>query len=253
MSRVVVIPTYNEADCLPEILRRTRAASPGTDILVVDDGSPDGTGDLADAAARADDAVRVLHRKEKTGLAGAYLDGFAWALDAGYDAVAQMDADGSHNPADLDRLFAALAGADLAIGSRYVPGGGVVNWPLHRLGLSRAASLYTRALLGVSTADVTAGFRAWRTEALRELSLGTVESVGYCFQIDLTWRALRNGMRVVELPIVFTERRVGRSKMTAPIALEAVRNVTRWGVDRRLGGLRRGKAARPAPQRHREV
>ncbi|WP_025274596.1 polyprenol monophosphomannose synthase [Haloglycomyces albus] len=238
MRRLVIIPTYNETATLEPIVRRTRRNAHNVDVLIVDDNSPDGTGRLADRLSAADPAVHVLHRSEKTGLAGAYLAGFAWAVAHDYHQVAQMDADGSHNPADLPRLFRALAGSDVAIGSRYVPGGGVLHWPWHRRGLSRAASVYTRGMLGISTKDVTAGFRAWRTDSLYALNLDTVESVGYCFQIDLTRRAVQAGQRIVEIPIVFTERRRGTSKMTPRIAWEAVRNVSRWGWSHRTQQLR---------------
>ena len=176
----MVVPTYNEADNVEWIVRRLRDAQPAVDVLVVDDGSPDGTGALADALAAADQAVHVLHREQKAGLGAAYLAGFAWALEAGYDVVGEMDADGSHQPEQLDRLMAALADADLVIGSRWVPGGSVVNWPLRRELLSRGGNLYVRLLLGIEVRDATAGFRLFRRSALEKIDLGSVRSTGYC-------------------------------------------------------------------------
>jgi dolichol-phosphate mannosyltransferase len=237
---VVAIPTYNERDNIEDTVRAALAGTDRIDILVVDDSSPDGTGDLADALAAAHPRVHVLHRAEKQGLGAAYLAAFAWAAERGYRTVVEMDADGSHDPADLPRLLDAVgAGADLAIGSRYVPGGSVRNWPVHRLALSRGAGVYTRALLGLRVQDVTAGYRAYRLDSLHKLRLDTVNSVGYCFQIDLTWRAVKSGLDIREIPIVFTERRAGASKMSGAITVEALWNVTRWGVAHRTRRLRR--------------
>lgn len=236
---IVAIPTYNERDNLERTVAEARDACPEADLLIVDDNSPDGTGELADGLAKTDDAVHVLHRDTKQGLGSAYLAAFAWARERDYSAVVEMDADGSHDPADLPRLLAALAEADLAIGSRYVPGGKVRNWPLHRLALSRGAGVYTRLMLGLDVQDVTAGYRAYRLDALCGLGLDTVTSVGYCFQIDLTWRAWKAGMTIRELPITFTERRAGSSKMNRSITVEALRNVTRWGLAHRTRRLRR--------------
>lgn len=237
---LVAVPTYNECDNLEHTVAAARRSCPEADVLVVDDDSPDGTGDLADALAADDGGVHVLHRPEKRGLGAAYLAAFEWAARRGYRTVVEMDADGSHDPADLPRLLRAVdEGADLAIGSRYVPGGEVRNWPFHRLALSRGAGMYTRFMLGLDVQDVTAGYRAYRLEALGKLDLDTVTSVGYCFQIDLTWRAVKAGLTITEVPITFTERRAGASKMNRSITVEALRNVTRWGVAHRSRQLRR--------------
>ncbi|MCH7231527.1 polyprenol monophosphomannose synthase [Glycomyces sp. L485] len=245
---LVVIPTYNERDNLEHVVAATRRSCPAADVLVVDDSSPDGTGDIADALAADDDQVHVLHRTEKRGLGAAYIAAFAWAGRHGYGAVVEMDADGSHDPTDLPRLLDALGGAELAIGSRYIRGGKVRNWPLHRLALSRGAGMYTRLMLGLDVRDVTAGYRAYRLDALHKLQLDTVTSVGYCFQIDLTWRAVMAGFAITEVPITFTERRAGASKMNRSITVEALRNVTRWGIAHRLrqlrGALGRGRIER---------
>jgi dolichol-phosphate mannosyltransferase len=239
-SAIVAIPTYNERDNIEATVQAALAGCDRCDLLIVDDSSPDGTGDIADALADAHPRVHVLHRNEKQGLGAAYLAAFAWAAERGYRTVVEMDADGSHDPADLPRLLDALdEGADLAIGSRYVPGGSVRNWPAHRLALSRGAGAYTRAMLGLRVQDVTAGYRAYRLDALHKLRLDTVDSVGYCFQIDLTWRAVKTGLAIREVPIVFTERRAGASKMSGAITVEALWNVTRWGVAHRTRRLRR--------------
>lgn len=244
---VVVIPTYNELTTLPVVLRRLREAVPDAHALVVDDGSPDGTGALADELAATDSRVHVLHRTTKTGLGAAYVAGFRWALERGYDVVVEMDADGSHAPEDLPRILDVLAsepaGADVVLGSRYVPGGRVVNWPQYRKWLSRGGNRYSRVALGVGIHDVTSGFRAYRRQVLDSLDLSTVASQGYCFQVDLAWRSVRAGFTVVEVPITFTEREQGQSKMTGAIVCEALWRVTVWGVQRRLEQLRR----RPDP------
>ncbi|MEJ3657854.1 polyprenol monophosphomannose synthase [Actinomycetes bacterium KLBMP 9759] len=229
---LVVVPTYNERDNLEPLVSRLRAAVPDADVLVVDDSSPDGTGEVADKLAAADPQVSVLHRPGKSGLGTAYLAGFASALRGGYALVVEMDADGSHAPEDLPALLAAASTADLVLGSRYVAGGQVRNWPAHRLVFSRLANLYARIALGVPIADVTAGFRVFRRQVLAELPLGSVSSQGYCFQIDMAWRAVRAGFVVREVPITFTERVRGRSKMSMPIVVEALWRVTRWGVAR---------------------
>jgi dolichol-phosphate mannosyltransferase len=235
---LVVIPTYNEAANLEPVLARLRAAVPEADALVVDDGSPDGTGAIADRLAAADGSVHVLHRTEKAGLGFAYIAGFRWALSAGYDAVVEMDADGSHAPEELPRLLAALRDADLVIGSRWVPGGEVRNWPTSRLLLSRGASLYTRVLLRYPVRDATAGYRVYRRAVLEHLKLDEVASQGYCFQIDLGWKTWRSGFRVTEVPITFTERAVGQSKMTGSVVREAVLQVAGWGLRWRWQQLR---------------
>ena len=251
---LVVIPTYEERDNLRPVLARLHRSVPDADVLIVDDASPDGTGELAEELAAADPRVDVLHRTGKSGLGAAYLAGFCHALQQDYQVIVQMDADGSHPPEALPALLEALREADLVIGSRYVAGGEVRNWPLHREWLSRGGNLYSRAALGVPVRDVTAGYRAFRRQVLTEFDLGTVASQGYCFQIDMTWRALQAGFRVVEVPITFTERERGSSKMSRAIVVEALWQVARWGT-RRL--LRRGgpgavavtpeRPARPAP------
>jgi dolichol-phosphate mannosyltransferase len=232
---VVVIPTYNERDNLLQIVHRLHAAVPTAHALIVDDASPDGTGELADGLAAEDDRVQVLHRQAKDGLGAAYLAGFSWALAREYQVVVQMDADGSHPPEALPGMLEELAGADLVLGSRYVPGGTVVNWPKHRQLLSRGGNLYSRLALGVQIKDITAGYRVFRRHLLAELALGEVNSQGYCFQIDMAWRAVRAGFRVHEVPITFTERERGNSKMSGSIVREALWRVTRWGVTSRLG------------------
>jgi dolichol-phosphate mannosyltransferase len=248
MSRVVmVVPTYNEATNLRRVLERLRAAQPDVDVLVVDDSSPDGTGDLADACASSDPRVHVLHRQVKEGLGKAYLAGFAWALAHDYEVIGEMDADGSHQPEQLGRLLAALPDADLVIGSRWVRGGSIVNWPLRRELLSRGGNLYTRVLLGIAVRDATAGFRLFRRTTLERLDLPTTASYGYVFQVDLAFRTLQSGMRVLEVPIEFVERERGESKMNTEVATESLRRITRWGLAHRreqLGGLLRRGAER---------
>ena len=239
VSVLVVIPTYNERDNLEPLLSRLHEVAPAAHVLVVDDASPDGTGELADKLAAADERVRVLHRPGKAGLGAAYLAGFADGLQGSYEVVVEMDADGSHAPEDLPTLLAALGDADLVIGSRYVPGGRVVNWPTHRQWLSRGGNLYSRLALGVPIRDITGGYRAFRREVLEELALGDVASQGYCFQVDMAWRAVQAGFRVREVPITFTERERGSSKMSQTIVAEALWRVTRWGAARLLQRVRR--------------
>ncbi len=230
---VMVVPTYNEAENLEWIVGRLRAAEPDVDILVVDDGSPDGTGDIADALAAVDARVSVVHRSAKEGLGAAYLHGFAEALERGYDVVGEMDADGSHQPEQLHLLLEALSTADLVIGSRWVPGGSVVNWPRSRELLSRGGNLYVRLLLGIPVRDATAGFRVFRSSALNAIDLGEVRSAGYVFQTDLAYRALAAGLRVREVPIEFVERVRGDSKMSRAVATESLRRITAWGLRER--------------------
>lgn len=232
---VVVIPTYNERLNLPLIVQRVRAATPDADVLVVDDNSPDGTGELADSLAAEDEHVHVLHRMVKDGLGAAYIAGFHWSLDRGYDVIVEMDADGSHRPEQLSRLLDALHDADLAIGSRWVRGGEVRNWPLSREVLSRGGNTYARLMLGIDLHDATAGYRAFRRTALEKIGLDEVDSRGYCFQIDMALRAVRAGLRVVEVPITFVERELGASKMNGGIVAEAMWRVTQWGVRGRVG------------------
>ncbi|MPZ67698.1 MAG: glycosyltransferase [Pseudonocardiaceae bacterium] len=237
---LVVLPTYDERENLAPLLRRLHATVPAAHALVVDDGSPDGTGQLADELATTDERVSVLHRDSKEGLGAAYVAGFRWGLRRGYGVLVAMDADGSHAPEDLPRLLATLGdgdGADVVLGSRYVPGGRVVNWPWHREWLSRGGNLYSRLALGVGIEDLTGGFRAYRRRVLETLPLDEVASQGYCFQVDLAWRTVRAGFRVVEVPITFTEREQGYSKMSGDIVREALWRVTGWGLRQRVGRL----------------
>jgi dolichol-phosphate mannosyltransferase len=234
----MVIPTYDEALNLPPLVERLRTAQPDVDLLVVDDSSPDGTGALADAMAAADAQVSVLHRSRKEGLGAAYLQGFRVALERGYDVIGELDADGSHQPEQLHRLLEALRGADLVIGSRWVTGGSVVNWPLHRQLLSRGGNYYTRALLGIDVRDATSGFRLFRRATLELLPLEEIASLGYVFQADLAFRAVRAGLRVVEVPIEFIERERGDSKMSRRIATESFRRITGWGLAERSRQVR---------------
>ena len=227
---LVCIPTYNERDNLPSVLDRVRAACPGVDVLVIDDASPDGTGELADAAAAANPQVHVLHRAEKSGLGTAYVVGFGWGLERGYDVLVEMDADGSHQPEELPRLLAALESADVVLGSRWVEGGVVNNWPRSRLWLSQGGNAYVRFALGLPLRDATGGYRAYRADVLRKLPLDEIASQGYCFQVDLVWQAWRAGFTVVEVPITFVERTLGKSKMSKAIVAEAFWRVTWWGA-----------------------
>ena len=236
---VMVIPTYNEALNLAWIVGRLREAQPGVDVMVVDDNSPDGTGKIADELAAADPAVTVVHRTEKAGLGAAYLHGFQVALDAGYDVIGEMDADGSHQPEQLHLLLDALHSADLVIGSRWVPGGSVVNWPKSREFLSRGGNLYVRMLLGVKVRDATAGFRVFRRATLEAIDVASVQSTGYVFQTDMAWRTLRAGLKVVEVPIEFIERERGDSKMSGAVASESLKRITRWGLSERRAQLSR--------------
>ena len=239
---LVIVPTYNEAENLRPVLARLAAAVPAAHVLVVDDGSPDGTGAIADELAALDPRVSVLHRTSKEGLGAAYLAGFAWGLERGYDVLVEMDADGSHTPEELPRLLSALQDADVVLGSRWMPGGEVRNWPRSRLLLSRGGNAYVRTALGMPLTDATGGFRAYRASFLRSLALNTVSSQGYCFQVDLVWRAWRQGRRIVEVPITFVERERGTSKMSRDIVAEALWRVTWWGVQ-----SRRGRASAPGP------
>lgn len=237
---LVIIPTYNEAQNIESITTRLRRAVPHAHILVADDNSPDGTGAIADRLAADDDHIHVMHRKGKEGLGAAYLAGFHWGLDNGYGVLVSHDADGSHQPEELPRLLAAIdAGADMVKGSRWVKGGSVVNWPKTRELISKGGSLWTRLWLGIPVKDATGGFNAYRAGTLRGISLDEVASAGYCFQIDLVWRALKNGFRVVEVPIEFVEREFGDSKMSRNIVVEALIRTTLWGVEHRIGQVLR--------------
>ncbi len=233
---VAVIPTYNERDNLSPLIDAT--LEHGYRVLVVDDGSPDGTGALADELARSHREVSVLHRPRKEGLGRAYAEGFATALGQGAGVVCEMDADFSHDPADLPRLVAAVdEGADLAIGSRYIPGGATPDWPLRRRWLSRGGNIYARLMLGLSVRDATSGFRAFRASILQALEPETCRASGYGFQVEMAWRATRRGARVVEVPIVFRDRRYGESKMRGAIVYEAMWLVTKWGLRRMVSRL----------------
>jgi dolichol-phosphate mannosyltransferase len=233
----LILPTYNEAENIEAVVRASltqldRAGGPNT-VLIVDDNSPDGTGAIADRLASELDAVRVLHRPAKQGLGRAYLAGFAVALENDADLVLEMDSDFSHDPADLPRLIAAAGAADLVLGSRYVPGGGVVNWGWMRRALSWGGSAYARILLGLPVRDLTGGFKCFNARVLRGLDLSGVHANGYGFQIEMTYRAVKAGFTVAEVPILFRERRVGQSKMTPRIALEAVWKVPALRLRRR--------------------
>ena len=246
---LVIIPTYNESENIARIISRTRSAVPDAHILIADDNSPDGTGKLADEIASTDDHVHVMHRLGKEGLGAAYLAGFEWGLNAGYDVLVEMDADGSHQPEQLSVLLAALADADLVLGSRWVKGGEVLNWPKSREALSRAGNLWTRLALGIPLHDATGGYRAFRRTTLLGLGLDNVASAGYCFQVDLAWRALKAGFRVVEVPITFIEREYGDSKMSQRIVVEALVRTTLWGVAHRAKQLRALATNRKDPQK----
>lgn len=237
---LIVIPTYDEREALPGTLSRLRAAVPEAHVLVVDDSSPDGTGKWAESIAAQDPAVHVLHRAGKQGLGPAYLAGFAWGLERGYRLLGEMDADASHRPEQLPGLLEAVRrGADLAIGSRWIPGGAVHDWPVHRLLLSRGANLYVRLLMGLGVSDATAGFRVFRAELLERLVAEDIASQGYCFQVDMTRRARDLGAVITEVPIDFDERTEGASKMSSRIVREALVKVTLWGVSRRAQLLRK--------------
>ena len=241
---LIVIPTYNERECVEPIVAAVRAAVPDATIEIVDDNSPDGTGDLADQIAARDHQVRVLHRTQKAGLGAAYMHAFTEALAEGWDRIVQMDADFSHNPADVPRLLQALdAGADMAGGSRYVSGGGTENWGMGRRIISRGGGFYARMALGVGVRDLTAGFKAWKAATLHGINLAAVNARGYGFQIEMTYRALRVGFQVREVPILFVDRRVGLSKMSGSIFFEALTLVwqLRFRVAREKRGRRMGK------------
>jgi dolichol-phosphate mannosyltransferase len=235
---LVVIPTYQERENIEAIVARVLVAAPEAHVLVVDDGSPDGTGKIADEMAGNDRRVHVLHRSEKAGLGAAYIAGFDWGLDRGYDVLVEMDADGSHAPEQLPRLLSALDHADVVLGSRWIPGGAVVNWPRSRHLISRGGNLYVRMALGIGLRDATGGYRAYRRDALEALGYADVASQGYCFQVDLARRAVAGGLRVVEVPITFVERERGESKMSSDIVREALVRVGQWGARQRSEELR---------------
>lgn len=241
---LVIIPTYNERSALPAILQRVRAAVPEAHVLIADDNSPDGTGAIADEWAERDPRIHVMHRLGKEGLGAAYLAGFAWGLQNGYDVLVEMDADGSHQPEQLPRLLSELRGCDLVLGSRWITGGATENWSRGRQVLSKGGNLYTRAMLGVPIRDATGGYRAFRASTLRALDLHEVASQGYCFQVDLAWRAVQRGLDVREVPITFVERATGTSKMSRKIVAEALWRVTVWGIDARVTRLRERSMSR---------
>ena len=229
---LVVLPTYNELESLPVVLERLFAHNPQVNVLIVDDASPDGTGELADRMAKADARIQVLHREAKNGLGAAYIAGFRLGLAQGFDYLLEMDADGSHRSQDLVKLIEASTNADLVIGSRWVRGGAVENWAWHRVALSRLGNLYARTLLGVTIRDMTAGFRVFRADLLAKLIENDVASAGYSFQIEMAWRASRAGAVITEVPITFVEREFGSSKMSSAIVREALWLITRWGLRR---------------------
>lgn len=232
---LVIVPTYNEIQNIHNAVSGIRRHAPEVDILIADDNSPDGTGAAADSLAATDSHVHVLHRAGKQGLGAAYIAGFQWARERGYNVVVEMDADGSHRAEDLPVMLSRLGEADVVLGSRWVRGGKVVNWPLKRELLSRGGNLYTRLWLGMPISDATGGFRAFHMSALDAIDLDSVQSQGYCFQVDLAYRAVRRGLRIVEVPIVFVERTAGVSKMSGGIVREAMVLVTRWGIAKRFG------------------
>jgi glycosyltransferase involved in cell wall biosynthesis len=233
MKTLVIMPTYNEIESLPVTLAGVLHFAPDVDILIVDDGSPDGTGELAETFAAQSKRIHVLHRTVKDGLGGAYLAGFKWAFKAGYESVVEMDADGSHRPEDLPKLLNRAGQAELVIGSRWVPGGAVENWPWYRKMISKGGTLYASIMLRSNIKDITAGFRVYNAKFLSELDLAGVAARGYGFQVEMAWRTQRAGGRVIEVPIVFVERTQGASKMTTAIVLEALWLVTKWGLFKR--------------------
>jgi dolichol-phosphate mannosyltransferase len=233
MKTLVIMPTYNEIESLPVTLAGVLHFAPDVDILIVDDGSPDGTGELAETFAAQSKRIHVLHRTVKDGLGGAYLAGFKWAFKAGYESVVEMDADGSHRPEDLPKLLNLAGQAELVIGSRWVPGGAVENWPWYRKMISKGGTLYASIMLRSNIKDITAGFRVYNAKFLSELDLAGVAARGYGFQVEMAWRTQRAGGRIIEVPIVFVERTQGASKMTTAIVLEALWLVTKWGLFKR--------------------
>jgi dolichol-phosphate mannosyltransferase len=235
---LVIVPTYNESENLERIVQRVLTSVPDAELLIADDASPDGTGKIADLLAERDGRVHVLHRPGKAGLGAAYVAGFDWGLSHGYDVLVEMDADGSHAPEQLPRILAALDSADVVLGSRYVAGGAVVNWPRRREILSRGGNLYTRLALGIDLRDATGGYRAFKREVLEKIDYGSVASAGYCFQVDLAWRVMQEGFRIVEVPITFAERERGESKMSGSIVREAFLRIGAWGVRHRAAQVR---------------
>lgn len=233
-TTLVIIPTFNEIENLPLITKRVREATPEVHILIVDDSSPDGTGELADKLAASDDHLHVIHRESKDGLLGAYIAGFKWGLERDYQVLCEMDADGSHAPEQLHLLLEQIdEGADLAIGSRYVPGGETVNWPASREYLSRLGNIYISVALGAGLSDMTAGYRAFRRDLLEAIDFDELSDAGYIFQVDLAFRAVKDGFDVREVPITFTERELGESKLDGSFVKDSLFEVTKWGVAHR--------------------
>ena len=229
---LVIMPTYNELANLEHSVSELFAHNADVDLLIVDDNSPDGTGALADDLAKLNPRISVLHRAGKGGLGPAYLAGFAWGQERGYDRLIEMDADGSHRAIDLPKLLARASDADLVIGSRWIPGGQVVNWPIHRKLISRVGNRYVNLMLGAGVKDMTAGFRVYSAGFLDTLDLTSIAAYGYSFQVEMAWRTIQQGGRVIEVPITFVEREQGESKMTTKIVVEALWLVTKWGLAR---------------------
>ncbi len=245
---IVIVPTYNERENLPNVVERVMGTGVPLHVLVVDDNSPDGTGKLADEIAAKNGAVHVLHREEKDGLGRAYCAGFKWALERGYEFVFEMDGDLSHNPADIPAFLAAAEGAYLVVGSRYSNGIRVINWPLNRLMLSLMAAKYVRVITGMKVSDPTGGYKCFRRAALQSINLDEVRSNGYSFQIEMTHKIWRQGMKVAEVPIVFTDRFQGRSKMSGKIVVEALTMVWRLWMGNGLRRSPRGPCTTPPPR-----
>ena len=240
---LVILPTYNERETIGRVLEGVLAAGPNVEALVIDDGSPDGTGDFVEGIAEAQPRVRLVRRAGKQGLASAYLMGFRKGLDEGYDVLVEMDSDLSHRPEDLPRLLQGAESNDLTIGSRYVPGGEVTNWSRARLALSKGGNVYTRLILGIPVSDATSGYRSYRRHLVEVLLSDSITSEGYAFQIELAYRAWRKGFRIGELPIVFREREYGTSKISKRIVVEAILNVAKWGIRDRFNMRRRSGPA----------
>ncbi|MDY6049888.1 MAG: polyprenol monophosphomannose synthase [Corynebacterium sp.] len=240
LRTLVIIPTYNEIENLPLITKRLRDAEPEVHILIVDDSSPDGTGEKAEEMAAADDHLHVHHRAEKDGLLGAYIAGFRWGMEHDYEVLCEMDADGSHRPEELYRLLEEVEhGADMVIGSRYVSGGKVVNWPAQRYALSKGGNLYISALLGAGLSDMTAGYRAYRREVLEAIDLDSLSRKGYIFQVDIAFRAKQAGFDIREVPITFQDREFGESKLDSSFVKDSLLEVTKWGVDHRVSQVKK--------------